>query len=726
MTYDIRETGRRLPVFRWHTMVLYSAIATGRLLNGPSSHPLPPLLDGREVYGYLTRKFRQRLQSVASHRLLYAGDLIAAAFAYFLAVVVRVGIDGDMTRSQSIDVVMTFAPFYLLSCAFLFPATCLYARNWRYASVTDLFGIVRAAMVVSLAFVAVLFAADSTQGFPRSIIVIQLLLLAPLLAGLRLWPRFGETRSVHPARLASNRLDSDLLPVLLIGAGDAADIYLRALQRDTRARHLPVGILDKAMPHGSSLRGVPVLGAEADFPAVVAELEQRGLRPRQIIFTNVASGFSDPAVRNLMEKIDRLGIAISRPAPAIELRSGKAVSAPELRSIELTDLLERPQLALDKEALRRMIENRRVVVTGAGGSIGSELTLQVASFAPAEIILIESTEFNLYQIDLELSEKYPAQARTPRLCNVRDRERLDAIFSHHRPELVFHAAALKHVPMVEMNPLEGILTNAIGTRNVAEATRSCGALAMVQISTDKVVNATSVMGATKRLAELYCQALDLDPADKGDPTRFMTVRFGNVLGSSGSLIPLFQRQLARGGPLTITDPEMKRFFMTIREAVELTLQASAHGLERNLGQGEIFVLDMGEPIKIVDMARRMIRLAGLRPDDDVEIKVIGRRPGEKLFEELFDENEKRVASPIPGVLGAVPTPVPLEELRQAFKGLEMLARSGNTQTARELVADMLPGYRADIPQHPDTARRSDAATRAPAPVERVRSASAAA
>jgi O-antigen biosynthesis protein WbqV len=246
-----------------------------------------------------------------------------------------------------------------------------------------------------------------------------------------------------------------------------------------------------------------------------------------------------------------------------------------------------------------------------------------------------------------------------------------------------------------LNPCEGILTNVIGTMNVAEATRLCGARAMVQISTDKVVNTTSVMGATKRLAELYCQSLDLAAIDGDSPVRFMTVRFGNVLGSSGSLIPLFKRQLAHGGPLTVTDVEMKRFFMTIREAVELTLQASAHGLEKKLGQGEIFVLDMGAPIKIVDMARRMIKLAGFRPDEDIKIKIVGCRPGEKLFEELFDERERRVDVPISGVLGAVPNPVPLDTLRKGFSQLRRLARAGNTAAVLNLVAELLPSYRRE-------------------------------
>jgi O-antigen biosynthesis protein WbqV len=264
--------------------------------------------------------------------------------------------------------------------------------------------------------------------------------------------------------------------------------------------------------------------------------------------------------------------------------------------------------------------------------------------------------------------------------------------------------------MVQMNPCEGVLTNVVGTMNVANAAKKYGTLAMVQVSTDKVVNSTSVMGATKRLAELYCQALDLNGLETGLGPRFMTVRFGNVLGSSGSLIPLFKRQLARGGPLTVTDANMTRFFMTIREAVELTLQASAYGFEKQLGQGEIFVLDMGEPIKIIDIARRMIRLAGFTPDQEIEIKIIGCRPGEKLFEELFDETDKRTSSPVPGVLGAVPEPIPLPTLRDAFTRLQRHSERGNEASVVAVMRELLPRY-----EHEADRKMAAASKRTPLP-----------
>ena len=454
------------------------------------------------------------------------------------------------------------------------------------------------------------------------------------------------------------------------------------------------------------LRGVPVLGTTDEFEAVIADLDRRMQRPRHLIFTAPLSSFKGNTVERLIAQADRMGMAVSRLNPATELRNTRVASAFELRPIELTDLLERPQAALDVAALQRFIRDRRVLVTGAGGSIGSELARQVAALGPSQLIVVDNSEFNLYSIDLDLAENFSGVARSAHLCDVRDARRLDNIFAQHKPELVFHAAALKHVPMVELNPCEGVLTNVCGTMNVAEAAKRWGALGMVQISTDKVVNSPNVMGATKRLAELYCQSLDLECAKASlAPPRFVTVRFGNVLGSSGSLIPLFKRQLARGGPLTVTHPEMKRFFMTIREAVELTLQASAYAVEKKLGSGEIFVLDMGEPIKIIDIARRMIRLAGFTPDQDMQIEIVGCRPGEKLFEELFDETEKRVAPPVPGVFGAVPTPVPLPVLYDAFKRLRAFASDGDTAGVFDTMRGILPGFRTAGSRPKATAER---------------------
>jgi O-antigen biosynthesis protein WbqV len=337
-----------------------------------------------------------------------------------------------------------------------------------------------------------------------------------------------------------------------------------------------------------------------------------------------------------------------------------------------------------------------VIVTGAGGTIGSELARQVAAFGPEQLILLDNGEYALWQIDLELAETYPAVARRAIIADIRDEPRIRAIFADARPELVFHAAALKHVPMVEDNPLEGLLTNTIGTRHVADAARAAGATAMVLISTDKAVNPTSVMGASKRMAEMYCQALDIAAHTSGSGMRCVTVRFGNVLGSTGSVVPLFQRQLERGGPLTVTHPDMQRYFMTVREAVGLVLQASVLGAGDTVlpsgNDGGIFVLDMGEPVKIVDLARQMIRLAGLRPDDDVEIRFTGLRPGEKLFEELFHGREPPVPTGFPGLLMASPRTADPAIVGRALDEIAAACRGEQPRLALQLLGRLVPEF----------------------------------
>ena len=352
--------------------------------------------------------------------------------------------------------------------------------------------------------------------------------------------------------------------------------------------------------------------------------------------------------------------------------------------------------------MARLIQGRRVIVTGAGGTIGSELARQVATFGPEMLILLDNGEYALWQIDLELAETHPLLQRKTLIADIRDEARIRAVFEELRPELVFHAAALKHVPIVEANPLEGLLTNAAGTRHVAEAARAAGAMAMVLISTDKAVNPTSVMGASKRVAEMYCQALDVAARASAEPAmRCVTVRFGNVLGSTGSVVPLFQRQLERGGPLTVTHPDMQRYFMTVREAVGLVLQASVLGVAQNtpLGgalpvnqDGGIFVLDMGKAVKIVDLARQMIRLAGLRPEIDVDIRFTGLRPGEKLYEELFHGKEPPVPTGYPGLLMATPRTADPAIVGRAIEEIAIACRGGQIRLALTLLGRLIPEF----------------------------------
>jgi len=354
---------------------------------------------------------------------------------------------------------------------------------------------------------------------------------------------------------------------------------------------------------------------------------------------------------------------------------------------------------LDRDGMAQLIRSRRILVTGAGGTIGAELARQIAALSPGRLVLLDNGEFALYGIEVELRERFPGLLPVPLLRDVRDRAQIDEVVAAEKPEIIFHAAALKHLPMVEANPIEGVLTNVVGSRNVAEAARANGTSLVVMISTDKAVNPASVMGATKRLAESFCQALDLYEARRRGPlshgTRYVTVRFGNVLGSTGSVVPLFQRQLAAGGPLTVTDPEVTRFFMTVREAVELVLQASALSPESEAAdaRGKIFVLDMGEPVKIVDLAQQMIRLAGLRPGRDVGIEFIGLRPGEKLHEELFHPAEPLIPTGNPAIRLAAPRTADYAMLARSIDELEENARARREERLLQLLARLVPEYR---------------------------------
>ena len=469
--------------------------------------------------------------------------------------------------------------------------------------------------------------------------------------------------------------------VLLLGTIEWIKSVAEIVKSDRKCRVRVVGALtlDRGTT-GLQVAGIPILGSPTDLPKVTATLAKRDCQPASIIVAD--EEMQQSAFAQLLKLAGQCDLAVTR---------GQHPHLGEARplAISLSDLLDRPEIRLQRDLVERLIRRRRIMVTGAGGTIGSELVRQLAAFGPAELILFDHCEFNLYSIDMHVRDNFPDVLCHGELGCVRDRSSVRRVFERHQPDLVFHAAALKHVPMVEGNPGAGVRTNVLGTRNVADAVCEFGALAMIQISTDKAVNPVGLMGATKRLGELYCQSLDLIGQCDEDSPRFMTVRFGNVLGSSGSLIPLFQRQLADRKPLTVTHPDMERYFMTLGEAVQLILQGSARALETKVHRGTIFVLDMGDPIKIVDIARRMILLAGLRPDKDIPITFIGLRPGEKLVEELFDSSEVRFRSSIPGIIEAKPCPVPLERLIAGFSALERLVETGDEEAICSKVHELV-------------------------------------
>ena len=631
-----------------------------------------------------------------SRRAVFAfvHDIVMAALSFVLALYLRVG--DDMLTILEPKLIVLYGVAFTLIAGIVFLVTGLYRGIWRYASVPDLFNIARAAALTGLIFLPVMFLFTRLDTLPRSFLLINWMVLVALLGGPRLGYRlFKDRRLDHLFERERERGTS--VPVLLISTKDGADTFIRECVRDRQALYRVVGMLsDTPSRVGRQIYGVPVLGTIDSLEKVVADLDRRGRRPQKLVITT--QGLAGAEVRRLLDRADALAIPLARLPRLTEFQQTRAEPARIVEPIALEDLLGRPQAVLDREAMARLIRGRRVLVTGAGGTIGSELARQIAAFIPARLILVDSSEFLLYEIDGELRERWPELAVVPLLGDVRDRCRVEAVIALEQPQIVFHAAALKHVPMVEANPSEGVLTNVVGTRNVAEAARAFGAALVVMISTDKAVDPASVMGASKRLAESFCQALDLHEARRGMPgTRFLTVRFGNVLGSTGSVVPLFTRQLASGGPLTVTHPEASRFFMTVREAVELVLEASSTmpDAAREDARGKIFVLDMGEPVKIVDLARQMIRLAGKRPERDIAIVYTGLRPGEKLHEALFHVAEAPIPTVNPALRLAAPRTADYAVLARSIEELEEQARAGNRARVLDLLHRFVPEYRIE-------------------------------
>ncbi|MEQ8399089.1 nucleoside-diphosphate sugar epimerase/dehydratase [Thalassobaculum sp.] len=617
---------------------------------------------------------------------IFGHDVAMASASFLLSLYLRLG-NGIFSWPR--QVVETGLVAFTLTAVAVLLVIRLDTAVWRYTSIGDLARIVRAVLLMLAGFLVVQFALTRLDDFPRSFLVIEAFVLTAMLAT----PRFAY-RLLKDGTLSAlfERNAQDRIPVLLVGAGDGSELFIREMARGQEAPYRVVGIVDdRDARTGREIRGVRVLGGLDDLAAVVDRLTGQGLRPQRLVLTRAR--MDGATVRRVFEQGDTLGIPVSRlpRVGVLEAADGEAVT---LRAINVEDVLGRPQATLDRGSMRALVADRRVLVTGAGGTIGSELVRQIAGFGPSALTLVDSSEYALYSIDRELEETVPALDRRALIGDVRDRPRVAEVMRAAAPEIVFHAAALKHVPLMEANVDDAVLTNAVGSRIVADAARAAGVRAVVLISTDKAVNPTNVMGATKRLAEAYAQALDLA---EGSATRFVTTRFGNVLGSTGSVVPLFQRQLERGGPLTVTHPEMTRYFMTVREAVELVLQAAALEVASERGRGGITVLDMGEPVKIVDLARQMIRLAGLVPDEDVRITFTGLRPGEKLYEELFHDSEALEPTAIPALRRARPRTTDLALLARGLDELEAAARSRDTAATQRTLARLVPEYAPATP-----------------------------
>ncbi|HEX4262346.1 MAG TPA: nucleoside-diphosphate sugar epimerase/dehydratase [Acetobacteraceae bacterium] len=569
-------------------------------------------------------------------------------------------------------------------------------QYWRFAGIRDLLAV-SGASVLAAALLALLMAASGTAPATPTFPIVFALVLGLVLGSPRVLYRLLQ------GYRATADAPAGPTPIVLVGADEAADLFLRATARDRGAGLRVLGLISLGSRQtGRRIHGHPILGGLDDAGLTLDRLRAEDRAPAMLVVTD--PDLSGEALARLLEAAELRGIQVRRARPPTRLDpAATAAAGVELRPVAIEDLLNRPQVPLDRAGMARLVQGRRVLVTGAGGTIGSELARQVAGLGPSMLALLDNGEYALWQIDLELAESHPAVPRRVLIADVRDAGRLHALCAELRPELVFHAAALKHVPMVEANPLEGLLTNAAGTRHVADAARAAGAAAMVLISTDKAVNPSSLMGASKRLAEMYCQALDIAALAAGGGMRCVTVRFGNVLGSTGSVVPLFRRQLERGGPLTVTHPDMQRYFMTVQEAVGLVLQASVVGSTGGTpAEGGIFVLDMGPPVRIVDLARQMIRLAGLRPDRDVAIAFTGLRPGEKLFEELFHGREPPVPTGHAGLLMAAPRTADLAIVGRAIDEIAASARAGQARLALAQLGRMVP----EFAHNPDGARHA--------------------
>ncbi len=586
-------------------------------------------------------------------------------------------------------------PLLAYSCVAALSAA--YARTyrtiWRYVSFQDLLALIKAATLTLLGFVCLEFFTSSWSAPHSSSLVPQALLLllwlanVAFLAAPRLLARaISEARNLNWHR--GDHPDGAPIPALITGDLERMEAFIRESARSPSSRHRIVGVLtEDGGLHGSYLHGVPVLEDIQHLDGALFQLRERGIRPETLILARDNATRKD--LEHLLDLSGPIGIKVGRLPP-----HGTFQDATTVEPLELADLLGRPEVVVDSTAIAAMIQGKCVLITGAGGSIGGELSRQIARLMPAKLIVADSCEFNLYTIDKELSEIHPDLPREAALLDVRDGELVGRWIERFKPEIVFHAAALKHVPLLEDHPIEAIKTNVIGTVNVAEACHKYGVATMVTISTDKAVNPTNVMGATKRLAEAYCQGLD-QAFGRSTTTRFITVRFGNVLGSAGSVVPLFQRQIEAGGPVTVTHPEITRFFMTIPEATLLVLQAGAQGIGLDEDRGVIYVLEMGQPVKIMDLARQMIQLSGQRPDVDIKIEIIGLRPGEKLYEEVMHSDEAIIATRSKKILKLAPRATDLRIMRQQVLELRQACTNNEVERVRRVLKFSVPEYRSE-------------------------------
>ncbi len=618
-----------------------------------------------------------------------ATDIVLSTAAFFTVTVLPLLESTNGEALQRLGSLLFHLGLYAAISGVALIVTRTYRMIWRYVSFWDFLTLIGASTLTLACFLGVeLLFLNPNVSVPGTLLAWTIALVWIANIGFLSTPRF-LARAIDEASVfkGARRINRSPSTTQILLTGDAARMgtFIRDCDRDPESQYRVVGVLsDNSRLHGSYLQGVQVLGSVDKLLSALKQLGEHGLRPQTLVLAKDDASRADFA--HLLDLTVAAGIKVGRLPP-----HGLVVDGTPVKPLELRDLLGRPEIRIDMDAVETMIRGKHVMVTGGGGSIGSELCRQIARLKPAKLIVLDASEFNLYSIDEELKEKYPEVARETALVDVRDTTQVSYWIGTTSPKIVFHAAALKHVPLLEKHSIEGIKTNIFGTINVAEACRTHRVSAMVTISTDKAVNPTNVMGATKRLAEAYCQGLDQTP-DDGATTRFITVRFGNVLGSAGSVVPLFQHQIETGGPVTVTHPEINRYFMTIPEAVTLVLQAGAQGFGVEEERGNIYLLDMGEPVKIIDLARQMIRIFGRRPDVDIKIKIIGLRPGEKLYEETIHNDESILPTRSKFILKLAPRATDLRIIRQQVQELRQSCTNNDRERALRVLKYSVPDY----------------------------------
>jgi FlaA1/EpsC-like NDP-sugar epimerase len=584
-------------------------------------------------------------------------DSCLIALAWYLAFALRFDFEiparyGDLLEQTILVVVGLKIAVFVVSG--------FYNHWWRYVSIRDMWSIARGVVLASILVFVVIYLVDPVDNvrLPRSVFITDLLLLLAFVTGVRLLAR---TLMERPGR---NSLVARGKEVLLVGAGDAGQLILREMQKNPALGYTPIGVVDDdSRKRNVRLHGVRVFGTTADLPALLADN-----RPDEVIIA-IPSAAGETRQR-IVNACRDAGVPVKTLPAVHELISGDLHLARQLREVQVEDVLGRESVELDLASIAGYVTGETVLVTGAGGSIGAELCRQIAAVGADRIVLVDNGENALVDIERELAHERRYASTVSVLADVKDRGKMRRLFERFRPGVVFHAAAYKHVPLMEENPLESVRNNVFATAVMADVASEFGAKRFVLVSTDKAVNPKNVLGQTKAVCEWIVEAA---AAREENGTHFISVRFGNVLGSSGSVIPLFRRQIARGGPVTVTHPEMTRYFMTIPEAVQLIIQAGAIG-----ASGDVYVLDMGTPVRILDLAHNMIRLSGKEPERDIAIEFIGVRPGEKLHEELWGDGENAVATTHSKILRCATQPVDPVWLEEELAELERLVEAGET------------------------------------------------